>query len=149
MIHAEYDLILMSLVIFVPTAFAVVLLFFPRGSEEYMKWWSLLGTAVTLVISMWIFIDFRHDRITIFRSRGERAPAGFVTIPVKIVQGLLVAPVRVGSLRATAIIDTGGQSSLANEAFRMAISRRIAPKDVLSDAITSDSGGPSTNSLTM
>jgi hypothetical protein len=83
-----------------------------------------------------IFIDFRHDRITIFRSRGERAPAGFVTIPVKIVQGLLVAPVRVGNLKATAIIDTGGQASLANEAFRLAISRRISPKDVMSDAIT-------------
>jgi hypothetical protein len=83
-----------------------------------------------------IYIDFRHDRITIYRSRGEHAPAGFMTIPVKIVQGLLVVPVRVGSLRATAIIDTGGQASLGNEAFRMAISRRIPPKDMLSDAIT-------------
>jgi len=57
-IHAEYDLILMSLVIFVPTLFALVLLFFPRRSEEYMRWWSLLGTAVTLVLSMWMFIDY-------------------------------------------------------------------------------------------
>src|SRR5262245_50957154 len=54
----EYDLIVMSLVIFVPSVFALVLLFFPRGSEEYMRWWSLLGTAVTLVISLWLFIDF-------------------------------------------------------------------------------------------
>lgn len=83
-----------------------------------------------------IFIDFRHDRITIFRSRGERAPMGFRTIPVKIVQGLLTTPVMVGSQRATAIIDTGGQSSIANEAFRMAIQRRISPKDVMVDAIT-------------
>ena len=83
-----------------------------------------------------IFIDFRKDRITIFRSRGERAPAGFRTIPVKIVQGLLTTPVRVGNVRAMAIIDTGGQASLANEAFRVAIARRIAPKDVLSDLIT-------------
>ena len=83
-----------------------------------------------------IFIDFRHDRITIFRSRGERAPPGFLIIPVKIVQGLLVANVRVGSMRATAIIDTGGQGSLANEAFREALSRRLAPKDILADEIT-------------
>jgi NADH-quinone oxidoreductase subunit M len=55
---AEYDLIMMSLVIFAPLAFALVLLFFPRGSEEYMRWWSLLGTAVTLVISLYVFIDY-------------------------------------------------------------------------------------------
>ena len=83
-----------------------------------------------------IFIDFRHDRITIFRSRGERAPMGFRTIPVKIVQGLLTTPVMVGSQRAMAIIDTGGQSSIANEAFRMAVARRIAPKDLMVDIIT-------------
>jgi NADH-quinone oxidoreductase subunit M len=58
MVHAEYDLILMSLVIFVPTLFALVLLFFPRRSDEYMRWWSLLGTAVTLVLSLWLFIDY-------------------------------------------------------------------------------------------
>jgi NADH-quinone oxidoreductase subunit M len=58
MIHAESDLILMSLVIFMPTLFALVLLFFPRRSEEYMRWWSLFGTAVTLVLSLWMFIDY-------------------------------------------------------------------------------------------
>jgi hypothetical protein len=83
-----------------------------------------------------IFIDFRRDRITIFRSRSERAPPGYVTIPIKIVDGLLVAPVRVGTMRATAIIDTGGQGSLANQAFREAIRKRIAPKDILVDEIT-------------
>ena len=83
-----------------------------------------------------IYIDFRHDRITIFRSRGERAPAGYRTIPLKIVQGLLTTPVMVGSMRATAIIDTGGQSSIANEAFRMAVSHHISAKDVMTDAIT-------------
>jgi len=48
----------------------------------------------------------------------------------------LVANVRVGTMRATAIIDTGGQGSLANEAFRKALSRRLAPKDILADEIT-------------
>jgi hypothetical protein len=83
-----------------------------------------------------IFIDFRHDRITIFRSRGERAPRGFLTVPVKIVRGLLVANVRVGSMRASAIIDTGGQGSIANEAFRQGLSRRLSPKDIRADEIT-------------
>jgi NADH-quinone oxidoreductase subunit M len=54
----EYDFILMSLVIFVPTVFALGLLFFPRGSEEWMRWWSLLGTALTLVLSLYLYIDF-------------------------------------------------------------------------------------------
>lgn len=83
-----------------------------------------------------IFIDFRNDRITIFRSRFERAPRGYITIPVKIEDGLLVARVHIGSMPATAIIDTGGQGSIANEAFRAAISRRIAAKDFMADEIT-------------
>ena len=57
---SESDLITMSLCIFLPTLFALVLLFFPKGSEEYMRWWSLLGTAATLLVSMFIFIDFQH-----------------------------------------------------------------------------------------
>jgi len=30
----ELDLLMMSLVIFIPTAFALILLFFPKGSDE-------------------------------------------------------------------------------------------------------------------
>src|ERR1022692_3400947 len=54
----EMDLVLMSLCVFVPTIFALGLLFFPKGTEEYMRWWSLLGTAVTFVISTFVFINF-------------------------------------------------------------------------------------------
>jgi NADH-quinone oxidoreductase subunit M len=54
----EFDAILMSLVIFLPTVFAVGLVFFPRGSEEWMRWFALLGTALTLVVSMFLFIDY-------------------------------------------------------------------------------------------
>jgi NADH-quinone oxidoreductase subunit M len=64
----ETDLIWMSLVIFLPTAFALVLLFFPRGSEEYMRWWSLLGTAATLVISLILTIDFMYGVMESNRS---------------------------------------------------------------------------------
>jgi NADH-quinone oxidoreductase subunit M len=82
-----YDLLLMTLVIFVPTAFALVLAFFPRGSEEYMRWWALLATAVTLVLSIYIFMDYYnstayvldkdgtpgHSRLTLLEARGDNA----------------------------------------------------------------------------
>jgi NADH-quinone oxidoreductase subunit M len=54
----EYDLLLMTLVIFVPALFALGLVFFPRGSEEWMRWFTLTGTAVTLVLSLVMFIEF-------------------------------------------------------------------------------------------
>ncbi|MBM4068922.1 MAG: NADH-quinone oxidoreductase subunit M [Planctomycetes bacterium] len=54
----EFDLILMSAVIFLPTLFALGLLFFPPGKDELMRWWSLLGTAVTMVASLFLFIDY-------------------------------------------------------------------------------------------
>src|SRR5262249_55112635 len=54
----ETDLFMMTLVIFLPTVFAIVLMFFPRGSEEHMRWWTLLGTAVTLAMSLILFVDY-------------------------------------------------------------------------------------------
>jgi NADH-quinone oxidoreductase subunit M len=54
----DHDLLLMSVCTFVPSAFALALLAFPKGTEEYMRWWSLVGTAVTCVISMFVFVDF-------------------------------------------------------------------------------------------
>ena len=52
----ETDLIWMSLLIFIPTVFATVLIFFPKGWEEAMRWWSLFGTALTLGISICVFL---------------------------------------------------------------------------------------------
>jgi NADH-quinone oxidoreductase subunit M len=57
----ETDLIWMSLLIFVPTAFAIGLLFFPKGSEELMRWWSLAGTAATMSLSLAIFSAYWWD----------------------------------------------------------------------------------------
>lgn len=54
----EHDLRLMTLVIFTPAAFALTLLLFPRRWREPMLWWSLLGTAVTLTLSLCLLIDF-------------------------------------------------------------------------------------------
>jgi NADH-quinone oxidoreductase subunit M len=60
---AETDLIWMSLVVFLPTVFALILLFFPRGKDEAMRWCALFGTALTLGVSLCMFIQFRADTI--------------------------------------------------------------------------------------
>lgn len=60
MFDIEFDLILMSAVIFLPTLFALGLIFFPRGNDEWMRWWTLLGTAVTFVVSLFLFINYYH-----------------------------------------------------------------------------------------
>jgi NADH-quinone oxidoreductase subunit M len=55
----------MSALIFTPTFFALVLMIpglFRKGTEEWMRWWSLLGTAVTLTISIIIFINY-YERV--------------------------------------------------------------------------------------
>lgn len=84
-----------------------------------------------------IVIDFRHDLITIQRSHNERAEAGFRTIPFQLVQGnLLQVDASVGGVRTRAIIDTGGQSTIANLALRQALERRSSPLTTRPDTIT-------------
>jgi predicted aspartyl protease len=73
-----------------------------------------------------ILADFTNDRLTITRSHGEIAPRGFVTVPLQILNGLLVATVRVGHVRAKAIIDTGAQGTVANLKLREAIMVRMS-----------------------
>jgi NADH-quinone oxidoreductase subunit M len=48
----------MSLVIFAPTAFALILLLPFIRNVEFMRWFALLGTAVTLVLSLCMFIMY-------------------------------------------------------------------------------------------
>ena len=54
----EYDLILMSLVIFVPSAFGLLGLLFPKRAVEAVRWWALFGSAITLVLSLCMLIDY-------------------------------------------------------------------------------------------
>jgi hypothetical protein len=71
-----------------------------------------------------IFIDFRHDRINISYSRNERSAPGFVSVPFYSLRGsLVVVDARVGLVRAKAVIDTGGQVTIANNALREALAR--------------------------
>src|SRR5579885_2346256 len=70
----EYDLILMSLVIFLPTVFAIGLMipwFFPRGRDEWMRWWTLFGTAATMVLSFCMFISYYTDVFDAHRGSRE------------------------------------------------------------------------------
>ncbi len=72
-----------------------------------------------------IHIDFRRDSITIMRSKNERAGSGFATIPVKFLRGrLLVVDAYLGGVPVKAVIDTGGQATLGNEALRTALAER-------------------------
>lgn len=86
---------------------------------------------------MRITIEFRHDRITIMRSRLERAGPGFVSIPVKFLRGrLLIVDAWVGGVRTKAIIDTGGQATLGNLALRDALTRRRSSTTPVADEVT-------------
>jgi NADH-quinone oxidoreductase subunit M len=58
---SELDAIYLSLVIFIPTLFALLVLLIPRGYEEAMRWVSLIGTALTLGVSLFICIQYRSD----------------------------------------------------------------------------------------
>jgi NADH-quinone oxidoreductase subunit M len=54
----EYDLIMMSLVIFVPSVFGLALLLFPGRAVEAIRWWALFGSAVAVVLSSCLLIDY-------------------------------------------------------------------------------------------
>lgn len=83
-----------------------------------------------------VIIDFRNDHISIMRSHRERAPPGFITLPVKFMRGrLLTVAALVGNVRATAVIDTGGQVSIGNFALRDELQRRRQRERVSLDTI--------------
>jgi hypothetical protein len=72
-----------------------------------------------------VYIDFRHDLITITHSHNRAAPPGFYTVPFTLQRGrLLTVDAWLGRVRAKAIIDTGGQTTVANLALRDALQRR-------------------------
>jgi hypothetical protein len=72
-----------------------------------------------------IYIDFRHDLISITRSKSERADSGYRVIPFETMRGnLVVVDATVGGVHTKAIIDTGGQVTIANLALRQALEHR-------------------------
>jgi len=82
-----------------------------------------------------IYADFQRDRLEITVSHGERARRDFTVIPLREINGLLIADVKVGSVRTKAIIDTGAQGTIGNLALREALMhhrpRNAAREDVI------------------
>lgn len=69
-----------------------------------------------------IHVEFRNDRIEITRSKGQAAPPGFVTVPVRFAARQVPwVEAWVGSVRVKAVIDTGAQQTLGNVALRAAL----------------------------
>lgn len=64
----EYDLVLMSLVIFAPAAFGLALLLFPKHWLESIRWFATFGAAVAVVLSFCLFIDY----YAMLESRSDR-----------------------------------------------------------------------------
>jgi hypothetical protein len=90
---------------------------------------GILGTEGLL--GRRVFIDFRNDLIHIARSHREPAPEGYATIPFQLSRGrLLITDAQIGSIRAKAIIDTGGQVSVGNTALRDILIRGRGRNDV-------------------
>jgi predicted aspartyl protease len=72
-----------------------------------------------------ILIDFGRDRVVISRSHGGLDRSGFATLPLRQLRDhLLALDVRVGGVRAKAVIDTGAQVSIGNSALRSALERQ-------------------------
>jgi hypothetical protein len=71
-----------------------------------------------------IFIDFHHDKISITYSRNEKSPRDFVDVPFHSIRNtLVVVNVVIGDVRTKAIIDTGGQTTIANLALKDALEK--------------------------
>jgi hypothetical protein len=96
---------------------------------------GILGTEG--LADMRIRIDFRGDEISISHSHEQPAPAGFITLPVKFTNSRLpVVDATIGGVRSKAIIDTGGQASIGNNALRDEILRRRVRQQPTVDQIT-------------
>jgi NADH-quinone oxidoreductase subunit M len=71
----QLDLIWMTVLVFLPAVFAVGLLFFPKGTEESMRWWALVGTAAVLGVALAILILYNSqvlERLGVHQDRANR-----------------------------------------------------------------------------
>ena len=79
-----------------------------------------------------IMVDFRKNRIEIRDARRERPIAWAMRVPAQMNFGrLIVVDATVDDVRVKAVIDTGSQYSLGNDALRAALK---LPERMLSDA---------------
>jgi predicted aspartyl protease len=80
-----------------------------------------------------IEVDFGRDRVTIRRSSGRRAERGFLVVPAWQQRGgLLLVDGQVGRVPVKAILDTGAERSLGNEALRAALGQKaLRPQEAV------------------
>jgi predicted aspartyl protease len=72
-----------------------------------------------------IEVDFGRDRVTIRRSSRQRAQRGYLVVPAWLQNGgLLLVEGQVGRVPVKAILDTGAERSLGNEALRAALGQK-------------------------
>jgi hypothetical protein len=70
-----------------------------------------------------VMVDFLKNRIEIRNSRYEHPLAGVTRIPAQVRFGrLMVIPAYVNGVRVKAVIDTGSEHTLGNDALRAALS---------------------------
>jgi hypothetical protein len=83
-----------------------------------------------------IQIEFRKDRISVARSHGAQAPAGYAVLPFKYshYRGMRTE-VLVAGIKTIAVIDTGGQATVGNLALREALARARRERDPQVDSI--------------
>jgi predicted aspartyl protease len=88
-----------------------------------------------------IYIDFRNDFINVSRSKNRRADNGFQEVPfIKDEFKLLMVRAAVGNTPVRAIIDTGAQATIGNEALKFALTRQLARRKKSNDEITGATG---------
>jgi predicted aspartyl protease len=92
-----------------------------------------------------IRINFRADQVDITRSNNRRATADFIAIPfLPNPRQLLMVQARIGGVAVPAIIDTGAQATIGNEALRAALHRQVAGGGLGPDEIHGTTGAVQT-----
>ena len=66
----ESDLWQMTALTFLPALFALVLIFIPSTAKDALRWVTLIGTAVTLAVSLVVFIGYLNVLETTRSERG-------------------------------------------------------------------------------
>lgn len=56
----ELDMIQLSVLVFLPALFAVLLLLVPAGWKQVMRWAAVFGTALTLTVGLCTLVDYQN-----------------------------------------------------------------------------------------
>jgi len=88
-----------------------------------------------------IYINFRADYVDIALSRNRRAGTGFITLPfLESERPLLTVTARIGRQQVLAVIDTGAQTTVGNEALRQLLRGDLSREALGEDQIHGATG---------